>query len=292
MPASFHKLTVDIRLGSSLNFEQLLLEAEKVTQPLLWHFDFGGIEALEHPLHHPVQLQSLLLGIEKFAQLVLDKFAKQTKGFLIFEGAIPEVAQVKWDFQTEDQFAAWKKEEGDASFQKRVFVTDLFAEFLTRLSSGLPMETAVLLALKQGEENLGTFAHLANRERFEHFELFIKGSELAFALNSIPSEGELQTANWEELPLGVLLPRSNYADCEGLKNFNALLHDLIKGGKTFRLIPEVFFHEMWYQLDSVIAFSPAVSTVGQRGLCGFAATGGEILLESSSQDSLPFLSQV
>lgn len=271
--ADYQIIKIDISPKSPLNFDPILEQAKHSEKPILWQFDFGSVSNLSETV-----VPSLILGVETFSSIVASKFLDKTEGFLIYRGPLPDESSFTWNFQTNELFENWKREEGNPSFQKRVFLTDLFADYLTRISSSLPADFPVRVVIERGEESLGEFVHLTNKERFEHLDLYVARNELSFALNTLDCQGGFNEAEFEEHPLAVMLPRSNFCDPKGLETLTALLSDLKKEGKPFRLIPEVFFHQMWYRLDQVIALSSSVSTIGQRALSGFTAAGGEILL--------------
>jgi hypothetical protein len=267
------------REHEDLNWEMEKKRAQElVTQGkmLFWEMDFGLSEGMLS-FKDPARFFSFSLALEQFSKELWPLFKEQTLGFSLYRGRFDVTERVIWDAQTEEHFLESLQEEDDPEIKRRFFSADLFAEFLHRLASFLPVELPLFCFFDLVHiTNPALQVCLFSPSRFEHFNLALKGSKLPFRGLVWEDNQAYSQMHASEKKVGVVIPQDAFCSSANLSSLEKLLNTLQEKNVAYRLVPEAFMTVEWDGLEKLLVIPNAVSPQGQRMLKGFAVTGGVI----------------
>lgn len=302
VPADFDAVTIYLEGGvrSPLNWKNQREQALKAVEngfSIMWDFDLGLIDHLPLPLANEGQFLSLTLAFEHFRDTLWSEFKSETVGVSLFRGSADFTRWFPWDKQQEENLQVWLLEAGlkamdlkelsgsEAGRQVlRLYCRDVVIEYLAMLAARLPDRLLPYLFLDIEGVNLSVLdeMQLLNPERFEYFNLAIKGNKIpiqAIGWRKPTSQG-YSGVKGESLPseslvtVGVCIPpmyRHHPRYFEGLEDGVKLLQE---NKISFKLIAESHLTLEWDGLDYLLYCPAGLTDQGKRRLQGFCAAGG------------------
>lgn len=239
---------------------------------LLWHFDLG-LEEPFFPLHDEMRFQSLSLAFSKFKNEVWPIFQDRTKGIVLYKGSADFSRHFLWSDKQTKNWISWKESQPQMQEDqlKRLFCADAFIYYFQMLSYSLPDEVPVYLFLDASEiHSIIERHHLISKERFEHFQIVVKG---------LPEFNgpHLENEEIKEHPLtahALCFPLHKECKQKVLGEMENIFTSL---KQPFRVISEAFLTEEWEGVEVLHVLKNALSPLGERKLKGFEATGGVIV---------------
>lgn len=249
---------------SDLNWTNQIKEAESSSQKIIWEFDLG-LDAPYFPLEDELRFQTLTMALSKFSKEIWPLFQEKTEAAILYRGPADFTPFFSWSERQEGNFETWKEDRpnGDEAHLRRLFCAEAFIAYFQMLAHRLPDELTLILQLDAGTS--GTLAerlHLLSPERFDHFQLEIKG---------LPDDSHAS--------LGICFPEEGECDRNVLQRLDTVIEQI----KTpFKAIPEALLTERWDGIDYLYVLSDAVSSRGKRKLMGFCAAGGIVILDGPS----------
>jgi hypothetical protein len=259
-------LSIHIGKEIDLNFASVKAsEAKEQGKMILWELD---LELKEVFIQDTSAFFSRSLTLKEFQEKLLLPFKKETLGVSLFDGDLDFESCFLLTEQYEANYLERKEEYPlrDASFIRRLFAADVFAEYILRLHAFLPDDVLAFCKLDVSlEKNKAKLAYLLSQERFQHLLLIIKGSDLP--IGHLCLEKEVETA--------VAIP--SCLNEEALSSLEGVFKEMKKRGTPFRVIDELRLNECWDGIDDLIVLSQFLSKQGMRRVQGFLAAGGRII---------------
>ncbi len=248
---------------SDLDWTRQIKEAESIDK-IIWEFDLG-LEAPYFPLEDELHFQALSMALSKFSKEIWPLFQEKTEAAILYRGPADFTPFFSWSERQEANFETWKEDHPNANeaHLRRLFCAEAFIAYFQMLAHRLPDELTLILQLDAGSS--GTLAerlHLLSPERFDHFQLEIKG---------LP-----ETSN---ASLGICFPEEPECNRDVLQRLDAVFEKI---NAPFKAIPEALLTERWDGIDYLYVLSDAVSSRGKRKLMGFCAAGGIVILDGPS----------
>ncbi len=248
-----------------------------------WDIDLG-LNSGMLSLKDPAFFFSLSLALEKFTQEIWPSFQEKTVGLSLYQGPFDIADRLIWDAEMEEHLLEKFPEVNATS--RLFFAADLFAEFLHRLASFLPVELPLFCFFDV--KTIPSFAHQAalfNPTRFEHLHLALKHSPLPFRGLAWKEGGSFGGHVGEKLisqaprarKIGLVVPHDQELLGGYAQKFDALIEQALIQNVPFRLVPEQLLTAEWDGLDALLILPDAISKQGKRMLQGFTATGGQII---------------
>jgi hypothetical protein len=255
---------------------------------LFWQIDLG-LESSPLNLKDPAHFFSYGIALEQFSREIWPAFKDQTLGISLYRGIYDILERLIWDASVEEHYQEYA---ADFDFsvheetKKQFFSANLFAEFLHRLVSYLPAESAPFCLFDiQNFTNPALAACLFSRARFEYLHLALKGATLPFrglawengsSFGGFIGKGRAAPILTSEILHGVVLPQDPFCTPQTLTQLNKAFTDLQAKQTPFRMVPEALLIEEWDGLDTLLVIPQAVSPSGKRMLQGFRAAGGDV----------------
>ncbi len=259
-------------LDSDLLWDEQMHQAELLVSRgkyLVWDLQLG-LESEEISFFDPVAFQSWGIALQEFSRVVWKKFRASTWGVILFRGCIYEQ---------------------DMPFPERVGALQLCADYLHRLASYLPDTLPIFLLWDASAcTRMSEVAILLSAERFTHFQLGVRGTRLMLSacdwqtghgrrgwigVGSPPTLAK--EAEKGEVKVGIVIPGDDVISQEVMSLLDEVLKFFVDGRIGYRLVPEGLLNEQWDDLDSLILFVPAMTTLGKRKVLGFLAAGGRVI---------------
>jgi len=320
LPSFFNVVTIhlDGKLLSNLNWEiarELARKAVSKGYAIFWNIDLGLFDHLILPLSNQTQFLSLGLSLDHFKTFLWQEFADHSLGVSIFRGNADFSLDFCWDidqivnlrnwiqgnFRSPEELSSILQDLPLAEIQPgdlcateygknllALFCRDVCVEYLSMLASTLPHTIPCYLFLDATSffHDLTKQIRLLNPERFEFFNLALKGTSLPF--NSLGWHSHATVSGYvgailreipesTEIQIGVCLPLMNYYGGIHWNGLNVILKHLLDRGLRFRIISESHLITQWDGLNFLFYNPDGLSPQGKRKLQGFCAAGGEVI---------------
>lgn len=292
-PHNTHCNTICVQLparpDSELNWTEQKKRAEELVEKgllIFWQLDLG-LEAGSLALKDTSLFFSFSIALEQFGKELWPSFKESTVGISLYRGSLNVAERLIWNAAIEEDFVEYlEKSPLTQDLAKQFFSVNLFAEFLHRLISYLPVEIAPFCQFDCSEiRSPALLACLAARNRFEFLHLALQGSSLP--LRGLVWENGGSVGGWigkgkQEMvkacgsQIGVVVPPDSLCSSRTLNLLDKILLNLQKSKTEFRLISELFLIEEWDGLETLVVIPEAVSPQGKRMLKGFQAAGGKL----------------
>jgi len=293
-PAGFDAVIVTLNgtLQSDLDWKEAKKQADQwIAQgfKILWKIECGLFNRLTYPLTHQSQFLSLTLALEHFRDSIWQEFKEHSLGLCLYQGPGNFQETLIWNDAQEHNYNRWLADHAltASSFYQQLFCQDVCVEYLLLLASRLPDFISVFLFL-----DVTTLNHplqLLNPERFERFQLALKGTYLpfkAYGWHTSTPWGTLSDT-LEELPelketsIGLCIPSMDYLECVTYEKLADALSQVQLRGYGVRLVAESQLTAQWDGLDLMIYAPEGLSVQGKRKLQGFCAAGGTVITTNS-----------
>lgn len=254
---SIDLIDVPLKEQEDLCFKELQLKASGKKEPLCWRLDLG-LERPFFPLEDRLVFEALSLGLKQFAQ-ELYKEGNRQKAFL-YLGSGDLRTHFLWTEKQCEEFSLWQKIRAplEKEHAERLFCMDAFVSYFQLLAHSLP--DSLEIAIEMDLSSCGTLAekfHLASKERFEYFDLHLKGVEVD------PLKQQ-----------AICLPKDSSLSEEVLNRLDQLFHQL---NPPYRVLSEPLLAESWAGVDQIYVLDGTLGVLGERMLKGFEAAGGEVI---------------
>jgi len=259
-------LSIDASLSSNLDWEgakELAADGEKI----LWKIDFD-LQSIS--FYDRAALASFLVAIRTFIEELFLPYQDKSFGVCLYQG--PLLFPFKWNIEHEEAFAQWNESYPSFPKAKDLYCTEIFSEYLHRLAAALPDEALPLALFDPIEGSQARMAQLLSREHFSYLYVGLRNHPLPFG----PFSPEAGVAR-----VGVTLPLHSYCSEESLKLVDQCMEELRKKEIPFRIVAESYLTESWDGLDTLILFSDFLSKQGKRKAQGFAAAGGQLVIQGN-----------
>ncbi|MBI2743286.1 MAG: hypothetical protein HYX48_05155 [Chlamydiales bacterium] len=278
------------RLNDELRWKEEIEKAEEFVQNgtlIFWQLDLG-LEEGALILTDPALFFSFGIALEQFTQQLWPAFKEKSLGVSLYRGAFTTTERLVWDAGLEEHYAQYRKGSLlSEPVSKQLFSTNIFAEFLHRLISYLPVEVAPFCQFDtESIKSLALQSLLFSRARFEYLHLGIKGCALPLrgltwergsSIGGWIGESAYNSLHKPAAQIGLIIPQDASLSCEIIEKLEETLAYLLKQDASFRMISELHLTEEWDGIETLISIPEAISPQGVRMLKGFAATGGKIV---------------
>lgn len=256
-------LLLPATLDSDLNWQEQIAQAKNLTEqniPFIWHFDFG----FDQHVDPTFALQSYKLAVEQFSQQIFPHFPAPISLYCGEAYTVP----ISND---QEDFLEWLKEinRAESCETKQVFAMDRFADYLQRIGSFFPLDAKLMVTLLgRPHPSLALCAQILSSARFGHLDL--QTPDLPFTLRGIETEQEQSS-------FALCLPQDTQITPETLEQIDQLLSKVERENLSISIAPEELLHQVWQGIDVLLVDEEWLSLQGKRRVCGFEATGGEVL---------------
>ncbi len=254
------EISIPIHISHDFDWKEELSSIKE--EKILWKLDFG-CDKSPMDFYDSFYFQSFLCGLEEFSKQCL-KYP--TIGVSLYQGDLYFKSKMVPSENYEKNFADFLKDYDLNHFQKdeleELFCTSVFSEYLQRLATSLPDSISLFIHLDVQETPLAKVAHLICKRRFEHLKIILQSDDF------LPICFEKKTS------IGFAVPLDEYCNTGLLEEINQMFLRLQKEKIIVRVIPEESLNENWEELEAIIVHTKNLSSLGRRGLLGFAAAGG------------------
>lgn len=263
---NFTCIRLDASLKASLDWNKEVENAKSAIEQgskILWKLDFGLFDQLQHPLGSQQQFQGLRLAIEHFQGEVLNQFAENSLGAVLYEGSLDFVQNLNfdnlrsWALERFENFTLSEMNEEDV-FLRALFCRDVALDYLKQLASQMPFGVECFI-----QPQIVTEMSPIEQAIFLNEECY---RPLHFLERSTDS-----TAG-----SGVCLPPITCYYPESHHQLDAAIYRLASDRVPYRFIAEEALITSIAGLDELYVAPLALSSQGKRKLQGFIATGGQV----------------
>lgn len=279
VPEGFNTVIIrmDGRINSDLDWKGAAVQAAKAIEnglAILWEINLGLFDQLKLPLESQTQFLSLTLSLEHFRDTLWKEFSYHSIGLILYRGSADFSQFFQDDSDQLGHFEEWLNEHFSTKYKNRselaaFFFRDVAVEYLSLLAMRLPEFIPAYLALDASSLTIERQLQLLNPDRFDLFQLIIKGSELPFKVVG------------DEIKVGVCLPLMDCYDPDQWRGIEEAIRQLREKSIPYKLISESRLITRWEGLDYLIFAPEGLSSQGKRKLQGFCAAGGTVVSVST-----------
>jgi len=237
LPEGFNAVSIklDGRMQSEMDWKGACEQASKFIEQgmkILWMLDLGLFSALPNGLLNQKQLQSLILSVDHFSELIWSVFAPHSLGVCLYKGSLDFTSTVVWDDSFIKNMQDWLQGRFNPTVEfvtpdilkstlggvelMQLYCSDACVGYLDLLAQYLPadVECFALVDAQEIESPL-LEARLRSRERSDRIRFIVKNSQLStydiswengdspYGYVSSKLEGVAKLQNY---PIGLCMP--------------------------------------------------------------------------------------